>query len=162
MYTPVCPCSGETNCTFCNCRPMGESNFLTLILTQDRLLVSNCLSSTRYFGNMFHFLSQFHSCAHEVTWPCHELREKGIREPNSRFPARGRHSAIDKALEASTPCGPIAQSVFHHETRTEWMGSVVRQDHNHSSACLHNSCSSSSTGLSGRSATGPHVYQGRA
>lgn len=41
------------------------------------------MSSTRYFGNMFHFLSQFHSCAHEVTWLCHELREKGIRNPNS-------------------------------------------------------------------------------
>ena len=62
---------------------MGESNYLTLILPQDRLLVSNFLSSTRYFDNMFHFLSQFHSCEHEVTWLCHELREKGIREPNS-------------------------------------------------------------------------------
>ena len=62
---------------------MGESNYLTLILTQDRLLVSNYLSSTRYFGNMFHFLSQFHSCEQEVTWLGHELREKGIRDPNS-------------------------------------------------------------------------------
>ena len=62
---------------------MGESHYISPILTQDRLLVSNCLSSTHDFDNMFHFLSQLHCCEQEVSWLRHELREQGIRDPDS-------------------------------------------------------------------------------